>query len=231
MEPQTEIVILGSAGGAAYVYDRACSSSFVILRDGEPELLCDFGFGVMYALQEAGLELPPAAIITHNHSDHAGELPVVLRVEQARDRLLGIVAHPRIEERLKVHRLAEHAALFPPETLARWKTGSQVQEGRWTIRFHEGRHSTPCFGFTLHEGGRCRFGYSSDSTVHPPLYDALGEADVVIFNGREQGNTYHAGFDDLAPYLKPDRYIIGHGLSETRADLPLLFPGDRIRLP
>ncbi len=213
------------------MYDRACSSAFVILRDGEPELLCDFGYGVMFALKEAGLGLPPAAIITHNHSDHAGELPVVLRVEQARGRPLGIVTHPRIEERLKVHRLAEHAALFPPDTLARWNTGSRVVEGRWEIRFHEGRHSTPCYGFTLHEDGRCRFGYSSDSTVHAPLYDALGHADVVIFNGRETGNDYHAGFEDLAPYLTRDRYIIGHGLSDPRDGLPLLFPGDKVRLP
>lgn len=213
------------------MYDRECSSSFVILRDGEPELLCDFGYGVMFALREAGLALPPAAIITHNHSDHAGELPVVLRVEHAQKRLLGLLAHPRIEDRLKTHRLAEHAALFPPEELARWNTGERVTEGRWDIRFHEGRHSTPCFGFTLHEGGRCRFGYSSDSAVHAPLYDALAEADVVFFNARERGNAYHAGFDELGPHLKKDRYIIGHGLKAPRPGIPLLFPGDTVRLP
>ena len=231
MGTRTEILILGSAGGAAYVYHRACSSAFVVLRDGEPELLCDLGYGVMFALQEAGLQLPPAAIITHNHSDHAGELPVVLRVEQARGHLLGILAHPQIEERLKAHRLAEHAALFPPEALARWNTGVEITEGRWDIRFHEGRHSTPCYGFTLHEDGRCRFGYSSDSAVHSPLYDALSAADVAIFNARDSGNEYHAGFEELTPYLGRDRHIIGHGLTEPRAWLPLLFPGDRVQLP
>ncbi len=231
METETEILILGAAGGAAYVYERACSSAFIILHDGKPELLCDLGYGVMFALREAGLSLPPAVIITHNHSDHAGEVPVVLRVEQAQGRLLGVLAHPVIEERLKKHRLVEHAALFPPEALARWNTGDVVSEGRWQVQFHEGCHSTPCYGFTLHEGGRCRFGYSSDSTVHPPLYDALRKADLVIFNARKKGGEFHAGFDALAPHLTKNRYIIGHGLSEPIADIPLLFPGDRVRLP
>ena len=97
--------------------------------------------------------------------------------------------------------------------------------------FSRGTHSTPCYGFTLHENGRCRFGYSSDSAMHPPLYDALDQADVAIFNARDTANEYHAGFDTVAPYLGQSRYIIGHGLSTAQAALPLLFPGDRITLP
>ena len=40
-ESGLEIVVLGTGAGATHIYSKESSSSFVVLRDGEPVLLCD----------------------------------------------------------------------------------------------------------------------------------------------------------------------------------------------
>lgn len=234
------VLVLGVAGGAGFVYERACSSSFLIFEDGKPLCLVDIGFGVTWeAIQHVGA-LPRTLIVTHNHSDHAGELPPVLLVERGKGRMLTILSAPEIEARLKSHRLAEHAKLFPPETLADWvhpnETGQSDLSERFAVRFIAGEHSAPCYGFTLHdrETGEALIGYTSDSAVCEPLYEAVSAARLSIFDARVTGNPYHASFDDVASWLGPNSYIIGHGFTdraqvpEKYCELPLLWPGDRL---
>ncbi|GAX84931.1 hypothetical protein CEUSTIGMA_g12352.t1 [Chlamydomonas eustigma] len=97
-----DVVILGTGAGATTVYTQECSSSFVLRVDGIPALLADVGFGVVAACKELVGSLPPCIYVSHNHSDHAGELPVLLATDQKH-----VFAQEQVMQRLKAHRLHE----------------------------------------------------------------------------------------------------------------------------
>ena len=56
-------------------------------------MLVDLGLGVVHSYQKnfPGFQLPNLIYISHNHTDHAGELPVVIAVE-GKKRLLRCIA-------------------------------------------------------------------------------------------------------------------------------------------
>lgn len=56
------------------------------MTDDEPILLVDIGFGVVREYLQAFARIPQTILITHNHSDHAAELPAILAAKQAEGR-------------------------------------------------------------------------------------------------------------------------------------------------
>lgn len=237
-----ELQVLGVGGGASQVYHKECSSSLLLLRNGQPWALIDLGLGVVDALHGQGRGVPERLVITHNHSDHAGELPVVLRVEHAAGRRLQVLAETGVCQRLIEHRMAEHAQLIEIQKLADWRAvdaGEQMDLGDdLTLEWLATQHSERCAGLLLYQGGEALLGYSADSGEFPALYQRLCEAPTVIFDAREQGNDWHAGFDQIQPWLQSGRYLIGHGIASNQIDnyryrgqpLPLLRPGQRLTL-
>lgn len=228
-------LVLGTGGGADHVYRGLCSSSLLLLLEDSPVLLVDLGLGVTRSLIEHGHDLPDTLAITHNHTDHAGELPVVLQVERAMGRRPRVLAETEVGRRLQQHRLAEHAEHTAPKDLADWHladAGVPLDVGHGlNLRFFVGHHSERSCGLLLADGGRPVFGYTGDSGVHPDLYNNLAKAPVVVFDGRANGNAWHAGFDDLRPWLGDGRWVIGHGIADPSASsLPLLAPGQVLTL-
>lgn len=64
-------------------------------------------------------EFPRNVFITHNHLDHAGELPMLFVYEskrryQAREPRLRVLSGPEVEHKLKTHRLDEMLSLYKP---------------------------------------------------------------------------------------------------------------------
>ena len=62
---------------------------------------------------------PGNVFITHNHLDHAGELPMLFVIESKRRYKAGqpklrLLCGPEVTERLKIHRLHEMLSLFKP---------------------------------------------------------------------------------------------------------------------
>ncbi len=241
MQSQLSLEVLGVAGGAAPIYQGQCSSSLLILRNSQPYCLIDLGLGVTRTLIASNRTIPDRLIITHNHTDHAGELPVVLRVEQARGRRLQVIAETGVTRRLQQHRLAEHREQLIPEQLADWVSADEGQriilDQDLALRFFAAQHSERCFGFVLYsidENGDDKpvLGYSGDSGLKPSLYRQINQALVTIYDARENGNAWHAGFDQIRPWLSNTSFILGHGVnkSDSSHDLPLLWPGQKITL-
>lgn len=234
------ILILGVAGGASHVYEGHCSSSFIILKNDEPFCLVDLGLGVTHTLKKYGYQLPEKIIITHNHTDHAGELPVVLRVEEAKGRMLQIYsAHP-VAERLKKYRLAEHAELYTPQQLAEWISPPPEQKVQLSdelyISFFPTQHSECCYGFIIYQTGDTGdsplLGYTGDSGVLPKLYDKISKCPVSIFDARENGNEWHASIEAVIPFIQSKGGIIGHDIQTSHAphNSALLVPGQVINI-
>lgn len=232
--------ILGVAGGAAPVYEGLCSSSFLVLKNDQPFCLVDLGLGVARALSGYGYLIPDKVIITHNHTDHSGELPVVLRVETGRQRMLQIYSAEPVARRLQQHRMAEHAELFNPTQLAHWISPRPAQSvplsDDLSLVFHPARHSECCYGFVIYRresNGRIPLlGYSGDSGYCTDLYDKISSCRLAIYDAREKGNQWHAGVDEVEPWLGENGYIIGHGREDLAVSESsrLLYPGQVIEI-
>ncbi len=235
-----ELVVLGSGAGASYLYDHLPSSSFMLLANQQPFCLVDLGFGVTHQVLQQFKTFPKQVIVTHNHSDHAGELPVVARVELAQGRKLQVFAEQEIAERLKSHRLAEHADQFSPEEIIDWVTPPIAKRTPLAhgleISFYPGKHSEKSCGFILYQANHPIFSYSADSQLDEAFYTILNKAETFIMDARPQSNAWHADFTEIKPWLQTHRYILGHGIdpkNRTAAEytgLPLLFSGDRLAL-
>ena len=235
---QFELQVIGSGAGASSIYDGLTSSSFMLLCNGSPFCLIDLGLGVGREVIKAFGRFPSNIIITHNHSDHAGDLPVVLRVELARNHRCRVFGHAEVVQRLKQHRVAEHIQQLSADELADWQpalTGQPLALAHeLTIEFYPGVHSEASYGFVIRNSQQHPLlSYTGDSQLEADLYQAIVEADVFILDARPQANPWHASFDEVKPWLKPGGYILGHGLTDQQAKIdyvswPLLLSSQRI---
>lgn len=233
-----QLQVLGVGKGASQVFHGEPSSSLLLLRDEEPLLWIDTGLGSTRACLEAAGKLPQHIIITHNHSDHAGELPVILAVEHKQGRRPTVIAEAEVGHRLRHLRLAEHHDWLPPEQLARWQDVPLERDTAITgldglsVEFRLGHHIERSAGFLLRWQGEPLLACSGDSGNFPALYDFLLAAPCVLLDMRPHGNDNHAALADFNPAWRDRAYIIGHGLDAADAaewpDLPLCHPGQRI---
>lgn len=241
-EKQFEFVVLGSGAGASFVYDGLVSSSFMLLCNDEPFCLVDLGLGVGRKVIETFGGFPKNMVITHNHSDHAGDLAVVLRVEQARGNLCRVVAQTEVIKRLKTHRVAEHLEQMSADDLAEWvgvdigKPTELTEVGHGlSIQFYPGIHSETSYGFILFDAGnKPLLSYTADSKFSETLYHELNRAPVFIIDARPKPNPWHASFSEVEPLLREGCYILGHGVNHQEAKqkfahLPLLADMQRVR--
>ena len=104
------------------------------------------------------------------------------------------------------------------------------------ISFYPGKHSEKSCGFILYQANRPLLSYSADSQLDEAFYRILDQAETFIMDARPLPNAWHADFTQIKPWLKKQRYILGHGIDPQNrnapeyAGLPLLFSGDRLAL-
>ena len=104
MATRVDIVILGTGAGATAVYTQECSSSFVLRVDGKTLLIADVGFGVVSRCIATVGSIPASVYVSHNHSDHAAELPVLLKAD---GRVFDVYCEGGVMARVLEHRLHE----------------------------------------------------------------------------------------------------------------------------
>jgi ribonuclease BN (tRNA processing enzyme) len=207
MNQRPVLLPLGTGAGSTTVLYGEPSTSFAILLGQECRLLVDLGYGVARQALHFLRSMPANVYISHNHSDHSGDLPVVALKNASQGEPLTIWSEPEVERRLKEHRLHEfREAGALPEDLARWlATPENVEtaiDRGFSLVTHRGQHSESCFGFVLRFRGQPLLGYSADSGFYEELYTHLLEAPVLVLDGRAQGSTEHAGFAEIESFAQ-----------------------------
>lgn len=214
MSDRPFLLPLGTGAGATTVLYGDPSTSFAILLGGECRLLVDLGYGVARQALHFLKALPTKVYISHNHSDHSGDLPVAVLRSASEGRPFTIWSAPEVARRLQEHRLHEfHEAGTFPEDLAVWiatpeKIETAIDED-FSLIPHRGRHSETSFGFVLRFRGETVLGFSADSGFCEELYAHLLEAPVLVLDARPEGSAEHAGFTEIEGLMRshPDKNI------------------------
>ena len=209
-----DIICLGVGKGATAVYANQASSSFALVRRSTNEciLLIDIGLGSLYALQKY-LKNPDAkprnVFVSHNHTDHSGELPVYIANEALKSSVQ-IYCYTGIQARLRQHRCAELES----------STTDLFQNVRWTmcdesapieidsgdpssklkVLVHHSQHSELCAGFVLYENDQAILSFSGDSGFNDPFYTFLWTAPTILVDGRATSTYEHASFDEISGF-------------------------------
>lgn len=239
--PRLSVVPLGVGRGADAVFLGRCSTSLLVLADGQPLLLVDAGFGVVRAHQALAGDLACALYVSHNHSDHAAELPVIGAVMRQRGQRLPLLAERGVMARLREHRL--HELRSTGEALDAFFHFQPLDEGDahplgqdFSLRPVRGAHGERSFGFVLSAGAAPCLAVSADSAFDEQVYTQLAAAPVVILDGRAQGTSEHAGFDEIAAWAasrdQRSVWITGYGEADTAPrGCALCRPGQAIAVP
>lgn len=196
------LVPLGTGKGATSVYDGDPSSAFAIMVGGKCRLLVDAGLGVVRQCLKYCGAVPDKIYISHNHTDHAGDLPVLLIVERTAGRKINVVSAPEVESRLRSHRIDElYSTGKTADEIATWTAAPEGQmtplDALFSIVTHRGRHSETSYGFVLYRGDRPILGFSADSGYDAVLYQKLSVAPTLVLDGRTASSKEHASFDEI----------------------------------
>jgi ribonuclease BN (tRNA processing enzyme) len=237
--PKITLTPLGTGKGATAVYDGEPSSSFVIKVNDECRLWVDTGLGVSpHAIKACG-SVPKNIFISHNHSDHAGELPVLLIVEQAAGHKLRVISGPEVNERLIVHRIAElYSTGLKAEDIANWTPAPEGEKIKvdddLSLMAYKGKHSEVSYGFVLYFRNSPILGFSGDSAFDRVFYQKLSVAPTLVLDARKGSSAEHAGFDEIHVFegtAKKRVYITHYGKpTEAPTQSKSLSPGQQIFL-
>ncbi|XP_022801603.1 uncharacterized protein LOC111339252 isoform X2 [Stylophora pistillata] len=233
-----ELYCVGTGTGTTAVLHGQPSSSAIVFHRGKPLLMVDVGAGVVKACRErlAYNEFPRNVFITHNHLDHAGELPLLFAFESmrrylAREPRLRVLSGPEVQHKLKIHRLDEMLSLYTPEQAADWLACEQNggptyldDDKQFSIKTYRTLHSEICYGFVLYFKEEPILGYCVDSGFKEDVFEFFFQASTVIVDARDNGTKEHASPSDTKVYVTgygidaeyPDQGL--PGLEQLRAD-------------
>ncbi|MDX2278074.1 MAG: MBL fold metallo-hydrolase [Saprospiraceae bacterium] len=239
-EDLLEILTLGAGSGTTAILSGEPSTAFAVMINNKCPLLIDLGFGVTRSILTFLKEIPEYIYITHNHLDHAGELPVVSQLVYKSGRKLKIWSAAEVTFRLKSFRMAEiNTSGLDIEQIIEWKTLNDTIYNDITpdirIKISKSQHSEPCYGLILEYKHQVVFAYSADSGYNEAYYKWLSEAPVIILDGRLAASSDHAGFNQIEDFMRkhPEKhiYVVHYGqLKDKPYHLNALKSGDRIKL-
>eukprot|EP00878_Enallax_costatus_P033410 GHUV01036839.1.p1 GENE.GHUV01036839.1~~GHUV01036839.1.p1 ORF type:complete len:173 (+),score=32.31 GHUV01036839.1:541-1059(+) len=160
-----DLVVCGVGAGATYVYDGEFSSTFVLRVNGRPLLLLDCGLGAVRSVMSHVGSLPDYVYVSHNHTDHAGDLPVMLAVEANKGHRMTLLAENNVMNTLATHRLHEL------QSTGRQLTDFANLQGCLAGQLHQlpcglgllplrARHAERCFGLLVYYDGQPVLGWS-----------------------------------------------------------------------
>ncbi|MEM7276503.1 MAG: MBL fold metallo-hydrolase [Pseudomonadota bacterium] len=212
----------------------------MLTENGRPLLQVDAGFGVVRTFRKNFSEPSCPILITHNHSDHAAELPVLGALLYKAGIREALLAEQSVLTRLVEHRLHELRStglsldsFFDFHAINGPEKHSLTRD--FEIELIHAKHSERSFGFILYHEEKAIFSASSDSGYSNSLYRKLSQAPIVMLDGREQGNHDHASFSDIETWAGEntdiDVWVTGYGICDYKpSNFRLVAPGEPICL-
>jgi len=221
MEQHYQIICLGVGNGSSHVIKGLPSTAFVILKDDKPFILVDCGLGVVKSFLDLySAELIPEYIyLSHNHTDHTGDLPVLLALySKFRNGKPKIFGHQDVLEIVKMHRIHELCVKGENyDDYATWINNDDnneifVEKG---VRFEIflSQHSYLCYGFRFFVDNVNILSYTADSGFNTGVYVALGSPAVIVVDGRDKGSFEHASLEEIDKYgiwAKTNKILVVH---------------------
>lgn len=224
-----ELLCLGVGHGSSYVLDGVTSSSYVIKINSKPFILIDCGDGVALEFEKYFNNLAPQYIyISHNHSDHTGDLPLVLSDFYRKTKQpITVLGHPEVIEIVRKIRMHEFVySGINIDAIANWcssKDDLLSLDDSFSLELIKTRHTYICYGFNLKYKDRRILGFSADSGFSMDLYSFLAQSDIIILDGNPNGNKEHASFSDIIAFSTkiPTKQILvsHHGLEKDIPDV------------
>lgn len=209
------IRIIGCAGGYP---DAGKPTSGYLVSYGGRNILIDCGSGVLSELQKyVPISQIDAIILTHLHSDHICDIPVLkyalqmnkLHHEDIHPIPVYAPQEPEIQlksimgdENLLVHLISEES------TIELFGAG---------ITFRHTKHSVECFSVRI-DYNKSVFSYSSDTSFDPDLYEIFENADLAIMDCGSLDNDPYSSRNHMSPgecysiflYSGTKRVVLSH---------------------
>ncbi|CAF0901046.1 unnamed protein product [Rotaria sordida] len=249
-----DLLCLGVGKGATAVYSNQASSSFALLHRSTNEciLLIDIGLGSIFALQKylKNPNIKPRQIfVSHNHTDHSGELPVYIANEALKS-IVCIYCYIGIQPRLRQNRCAElDSSTTDLFHNVKWIMCDELQDveldsgdpnSKLKIRVQRSQHSELCAGFILYENDQPILSFSGDSGFNVPFYKFLWMAPTILVDGRATSTYEHASFDEILNFYNTigeqrQVFVYHYGLENEKPTFPIasisaISPGQSIQL-
>ncbi|CAF2712130.1 unnamed protein product [Rotaria sp. Silwood2] len=249
-----DLVCLGVGKGATAVYSNQASSSFALLHrsTGECILLIDIGLGSIFALQKylKNSNVKPRQIfVSHNHTDHSGELPVYIANEALKS-IVRVYCYIGIQSRLRQNRCAElESSTTDLFHNVQWIMCDESQDveldsgdstSKLKIHVQRSQHSELCAGFVLYENDQPILSFSGDSGFNAPFYKFLWTAPTILVDGRETSTYEHASFKEITNFYNTTGvqrrvFVYHYGLESEKPTFPVdsisaISPGQGIQL-
>jgi ribonuclease BN (tRNA processing enzyme) len=215
-------------GGAQAV--ELGSSSAVLERDGEAQLLIDCGPDTLTSFLARYRRPPPAIFITHTHMDHVGGMERLFFRSYFDGELRGRIKLfvPASLVPLLQARVADYPDVLAEGGANFWDAFQLIplSRGFWHLDYwfdvFATRHHAPntSFGVAL----RGAFAYTGDTRPIPEMLSAYaGNGEVIAHDCALVGNPSHSGIDDLEREYTADlrsRLLLYHyGSAEEAATL------------
>jgi len=211
MHDNYSAVCLGIGNGSTHVLKGLPSSAFVILKNGNPYLLIDCGLGIVKSYADLfGLEnFPNRIYISHNHTDHTGDLPVILALRLKDKKHTNIYGNKEVVQIIKNYRM--HELLVNESTIddfALWEEDAEgvikIDENVSLILF-ESQHSYICYGFSFYVNDNRLLSYTGDSGYNDNLYEQISGSPIIIADGRDKGSFEHASLEQIDEYASTNK--------------------------
>ena len=196
------IQCLGIGRGATNFKTGDPSSAYVIKRYCRPILLLDCGAGVgRSALKLLNGSLPSDIYLSHNHTDHTGDLPLYIATWPKQAERISLFGHEAVLEIVRSHRLHELSSLeLQPSDAVSWNpadTENKIEVAGLTLELFQSAHNYLCFGFRLYDKGSLLLGWTADSRFKQDIYKTVAAAPTAIVHGRDAPSGDHASFEEI----------------------------------
>lgn len=205
-----DVACLGVGAGATNVLKGLPSSAFIIRINEKPFILIDCGLGVIKSF--SGLfhlnNIPERIYITHNHSDHTGDLPVLLaifkKIKKCKPIIYGSCDVLDIVKKYRMHELLINGKTN--NDYATWQIPDSKQEinilDNVKLILFRSKHSYACYGFHFLINDVKVLSYTGDSAYNKNIYSDISKSNVIIVDGRDVGSEEHASLQTIDEFGK-----------------------------